>query len=271
MGALLVLALFWLLGLAYFGGYRLDLGSIHGPTPRYAQMLAIWNALGSVATALLALGLAKVLGRGERLSRLYTRVSASRPRRFLALAAALAVLVVLLLDRVLLRGRPLADDEHAYLFMAQLLGSGRLSVGSPPMKAFFDNAFLINDGALYAKYSLGWPALLAPFAMLGVPFVANALCLALTLPPLYHWLARDHGPVWGGWRPAGGGAPPPAPPPPPGGGPPPARGGGPPRRAAAPRLADAAARRGDRALAYLVHARAVLRVPARATRRGPAR
>jgi hypothetical protein len=95
-----------------------------------------------------------------------------------------------------MRGSPVTDDESAYRFAAELLGSGRLWAPSPPMKIFFDRNFMINDGRLYPGYFLGWPALLAPAIRIGYPWVANPVYSALTIPPLFAVLRRVVGSGW---------------------------------------------------------------------------
>ncbi len=50
---------------------------------------------------------------------------------------------------------PLTDDEYVYEFQAKILAQGKLWVDSPPLKHFYDNIFLINDGRIYGQYALG--------------------------------------------------------------------------------------------------------------------
>jgi hypothetical protein len=95
-----------------------------------------------------------------------------------------------------LSGAPLADDESAYRFAAQLLASGRLWVASPALKLFFDQNFMINDGRLYPAYFLGWPALLALGVLIHAPGIVNPLLSALTVPALSRVLRHFAGPAW---------------------------------------------------------------------------
>jgi len=95
-----------------------------------------------------------------------------------------------------MRGSPIADDESAYRFASELLARGRLWVPSPPLKLFFDQNFIINDGRMYTVYFLGWPALLVPATLAGLPEVANPIYSALTIPPLWGVLRHYVGPLW---------------------------------------------------------------------------
>jgi hypothetical protein len=61
------------------------------------------------------------------------------------------------------------------------------------MKLFFDNVFMINDGHLYAEYFLGWPALMVPGVLLGIPGYMNAFYSALTVPGLFLVMRRVAG------------------------------------------------------------------------------
>src|SRR5262249_35896727 len=91
---------------------------------------------------------------------------------------------------------PLTDDEGAYRFGAELLASGRLWVPSPPMKLFFDQNFMINDGRLYPAYFLGWPALLAPRVGFLSPGIVTPLLSAATVPFLFRLLRSVVGASW---------------------------------------------------------------------------
>ncbi len=117
-------------------------------------------------------------------------------RRFLLWTCAAAFAIPLAVRYGLMHGAPLADDESAYRFAAELLASGRLCVPSPPLKLFFDQNFMINDGRLYPVYFLGWPALLAPGVWIGAPGIVNPILSALTVPPLVRALSHFVGPSW---------------------------------------------------------------------------
>jgi hypothetical protein len=170
---------FWFVGLSLIEGFHLELGSIGPPTPHYVGFTVLLVLFGLPIVGLVAHAVSTALHAG--------RVSGgldAGPRipdsQILLVIASLGFLAPLGVRTILLRGAPLTDDEAAYRFSAELLASYRLWVPSPPMKLFFDNNFLINDGRLFGQYFLGWPALLAIGVKLGVPWLANPLLSAAT-------------------------------------------------------------------------------------------
>lgn len=196
-GAGMSLLLLWALGHERLGGFVLDLGrSLHEPTPGLGRYLALWSVFGGVAAACLAVGVARLLRHRRLEERWAAAWLAASDRRWIAYGTLIALLVPALLRTWLLHGTRLTDDESAYRLAAQLLAAGRLYGDSPPLKLFFDNRFLINDGKLYTHYFLGWPALLAPGVWLRIPGFMNAVYAALTVPPLYLTLRRLAGAAW---------------------------------------------------------------------------
>lgn len=87
---------------------------------------------------------------------------------------------------------PMAGDEHAYLFQANLLGSGRLWAPSHPLNEFFVTDYVIwdNAGKTYAEYTMGAPVFLALGVLAGAPWLVNPLLGALSLLFLYLIAAR---------------------------------------------------------------------------------
>ena len=194
--AALALAAFHFIGGIYLDGYALDLGSLNFPTARYTVCVAFWTPLGALAAALVAIVLSHHLGSPRRVDRWTAEWEAIPERRFLIGTCAAAFIIPLALRFALLHNAPLTDDESAYRFAAELLASGRLWVASPPMKLFFDQNFIINDGRMYPVYFLGWPALLVPGVWIGMPWIINPLLSALTVPPLYRVLRHFAGSSW---------------------------------------------------------------------------
>lgn len=190
------LAVFYLVGVEFLDGFRLDLGSLNFPTPGYVVFVAFWTLLGGAAVVAVTVAGTRWAETGNRLDRLREQLSAGSERRFLLWVCGLAAGLPLFLRYWLLQGAPLADDESAYRFAAQLLASGRLWVASPPMKLFFDQNFIINDGRLYTVYFLGWPAILVGGVLLHAPGVINPLLSALTVPALYRVIRHFTTRVW---------------------------------------------------------------------------
>ncbi len=194
--AALVLIAFHLVGTVFLNGFTLDLGSLNFPTPRYIVFVAFWTLFGGLSAGLLALAVSRHAGSPGVLDRLTAEWNALSERRFLLWTSAAAFAIPLALRYGLMHGAPLADDESAYRFAAELLASGRLWAPSPPLKIFFDQNFMINDGRLYPVYFLGWPALLAPAVWIGATGLVNPLLSALTVPPLWRALHHLVGASW---------------------------------------------------------------------------
>ncbi len=189
-GAAVSLLAFHVWGAVFADGYRLDLGSLNTPTHGYLVFVSAWTLFGGLAVTCLALGFSHYLETSEWYGRLVERWDTVPDGVVIAGACCAAFLLPVAIRTWVLRGAPLTDDESAYRFTANLLASGRLWTLSPPMKVFFDQNFMINDGRLYSVYFLGWPALLA----MGSWFIAsgsvNAVVSALTIPPLFLVLRR---------------------------------------------------------------------------------
>ena len=177
--------------------HLLDFGrSLNEPTLGHGRFLAFWMLYGSFAVALLALGLTRFLHRGQLAERLMAAWQAGPDWKWILYGSLFAFLVPAALRTFLLGNMPLTDDEAAYRLMAEVLAGGRVAADSPPLKLFFDNRFLINDGKLYAHYFVGWPALLAPGVWLGIAGFMNPLYSGLTVAPLFFTLRRLLGSAW---------------------------------------------------------------------------
>ena len=191
-----VLLLFKLVGQQFYEGFLLDLGSASQPTALYANFLAFWSFFGTIAIAFLVLGFIRLASHNALGATVATCWNAWPATLWIASGSVAAFLIPLALQMYVLRGAPLTDDETGYRFMAELLATGRLRAESPPMKLFFDQVFMINDGHMYAQYFIGWPILMVPGVWLGMPGVMNPIYSSLTVPPLFLVLARV---AAGGW------------------------------------------------------------------------
>lgn len=187
---------FYLLGTHGANQYRLDLGEIEYLRPQYRRFLLYYLVFGLLIVLLFTMGLARaaVTPTGERLRRLWLAFDDSR---FLLYATALGFMVPATIRTVVLQGAPVTDDESAYRFSADLLLSGRLYVDSPVLKLFYDRSFVVNDGRYYTQYFMGWPALMAPFRLLGLEGYANSVYLAATVPGMYYVGSSLTGRAWG--------------------------------------------------------------------------
>jgi len=196
VGAALAMTMFHLVGASYLSGFRLDLGSLNFPTPRYLTLVAFWTPIGALSAGLLAVALARALTTSPRCRSLVDEWNRLTDRRFLLWATVAGFVIPVTIRFGLLKGAPLTDDESAYRFAAELLATGRLWTQSPELKLFFDQNFMINDGRLYPVYFLGWPALLAPCVWIGATGIANPLLSALTVFPLLRSLTALVGSAW---------------------------------------------------------------------------
>ena len=169
--------------------FNLGLGTTVFMSRGYAFFLLFWSVFGSLA-ALFFGGAFAVASDSDWATRTIHQLRETSDRSLIIAMSLLGLCIPLLIRWRLLLGADIADDESAYRFMAELVASGRLYADSPPMKLFFDRAFMINDGKLYAQYFLGWPALLAPGVALGVPGLMNPVYSALTVPPIFLTLRR---------------------------------------------------------------------------------
>jgi len=142
-----------------------------------------WGTFGTLAALFTTIGIVANLRRGEQ------RATGVRKETTLVLTlAAIGFLLPALIRLTVLGGARLTDDEPCYRFTAQLLASGRLTEPSHPLKLFFDNCFMINDGRFFSQYFIGWPALMVPGTWLHAPGYMNSFYSALTVFPLYYSL-----------------------------------------------------------------------------------
>lgn len=187
---LLIVAAVACVGALHVSGIRYQDYQIHygywGWSPGETAFLVNYLLYGVTAVGLLGAALTALVGDRlvatmEKLGHLSPRASAG------LLVAALAVLVALItLVRIgLLRDTAITDDEHVYTFMAQVFAAGRLYASSPPepIRAFFDNQFIINNGKWYGMFFPGHSVLLALGIWLGalrwVPTVSALLTAGL--------------------------------------------------------------------------------------------
>lgn len=99
----------------------------------------------------------------------------------------LAFLVLALLSPWIYQGKPLSTDEYLLWFQAHTFARGQLFATYPPdwlHHLLISHELFITDwqsGRLLSPYWPGFSLLLAPFAALGVPWLANPLIVGLSL------------------------------------------------------------------------------------------
>ncbi len=72
-------------------------------------------------------------------------------------------------------------DEQSYLFQAKTFLLGRVTNPPHPERLFFDQYHIINEGVYASKYFPGYAATLAPFVLLGIPYLNPLFFYALQL------------------------------------------------------------------------------------------
>ena len=185
-----MLVSFYAAGAVFMDGYVLDLGSILLPTVRYTYFILFWIVLGTGAAIFLAWGGLRLLGNADIMKKVQHRNENESDKRFIVMGAILGFMIPCLIRIFVLQGVPLTDDESSYRFMAELISGGRIRALSPPMKLFFDNVFMINDGHIYSQYFLGWPMLMSPGVFLKATGFMNAIYSGLTVIPLFLIIRR---------------------------------------------------------------------------------
>ena len=108
-----------------------------------------------------------------------------REKVFLASMFLIALLAASVVGGLVLHKFPNSGDEWCYLLQAEIFSQGKLSVPSPPHRAFFDVGWMINNGKFYTHHPPGWPLILALGVLAGVPWLLNPLLGACTLLGLY--------------------------------------------------------------------------------------
>jgi hypothetical protein len=76
---------------------------------------------------------------------------------------------------------PSSDLEAAAAFQARVFLTGHLVLPETPLAPFFAAPWIWHEGAWFAPLAPGWPLALAPFMLLGVPFLLNPLLGSLAV------------------------------------------------------------------------------------------
>lgn len=143
-----------------------------GAEPAYAAHVIVGGVLVAVHMAVLFV-LAQVR---SPLSALY-RLAPVGP-------AIIAVLASLLLGAYGFDHLPHVEDEVAYLFQAEAFANGALSFPAPPEAAQPGLAYYlleVRDGRWFSTSVPGWPAALAPFVAIGLPWLLNPLLAGIAV------------------------------------------------------------------------------------------
>ncbi len=181
-GALVAYLAFWA-GREWGDDYTILYGRFGGSVGELAFRL---NLLLFVlpATVLAAAAVARRRQASDRLLAGFDALERRAPSPMILAALALLAVVLVVLARVAVLQGPITDDENVYVFQARLLATGRLWIPSlpEPVRAFFDNQFIINDGRWFGMYFPGHPLVLAAALRVGLMDYAGAIEAGLALP-----------------------------------------------------------------------------------------
>ena len=170
--------------------YIVDKG---GTSPIFWYLLRTYDTHGNALVAAIVFAAFVLRGRADALQ--VVRIAAERPWACAALAFPLLCVGAL----QVYRAHPVSMDEYSTLFQSHVFAAGKLSGVLPPElldrlipRHFHGQFFSVarETGEVSSMYWPSFPLLLAPFSWLGVPWMANPLIAALTLPAV-HAFARE--------------------------------------------------------------------------------
>lgn len=118
------------------------------------------------------------------------RMEPYRPNNLALLLILVAILASYFVTLNVFERIPHLEDEIAYVWQANVIAEGRLTVDSPPRAEDFKVPFVVDyKGYRFGKYPPGWPAMLALGVRLGLREWVNPLLAGLAAWLMYR-LAR---------------------------------------------------------------------------------
>ncbi len=100
----------------------------------------------------------------------------SRADKFALSLSILTVIAAAWIARNIFEGVAHLEDEFAYIWQAQVIARGELTVPSPiEAKSFLVPFVIDHDGQRFGKYPLGWPVVLSFGERLGLRWLVNPL------------------------------------------------------------------------------------------------
>ncbi|MAE63520.1 MAG: hypothetical protein CMJ18_04550 [Phycisphaeraceae bacterium] len=128
---------------------------------------------------------------GAALRALRRRLTAA-PRRWLAFAIVVPVVLAAVMCRFALEGIAHFSDALTYLIQGRMLMAGDMVMPTPDHEDLFRHSmfFVAVDGRFFGKYPLGWPLIVGIFDHLRVGYLANATLVGFGAF-LTHRLARQ--------------------------------------------------------------------------------
>jgi hypothetical protein len=165
-----------------------------GFSPIFWYLLKVHDTHGNLILAAAAVLAFLLRRRGEPLA--LVRLAADRPW----LLAGITFFLLCAGSLRVYEAYPLSMDEYSTYFQGQVFAAGKLNGAFPPelldrlIPRFFQGGgfFRVSPatGAVATGYWPGFALLLAPFSWLGIPWAANPMIAALTIPAI-HGIARE--------------------------------------------------------------------------------
>jgi hypothetical protein len=122
----------------------------------------------------------------------------SRFDKLALLLSLLAVLVAYIVTETVFEAIPHLEDEFAFVWQAEVLAQGKISIPSPEYHRSFLIPFVVDhEGQRFGKYPLGWPAVLALGVMVGARALVNPLLAGLGVWLTYSLGKHVFGPLVG--------------------------------------------------------------------------
>ncbi|MEK7402623.1 MAG: hypothetical protein AABZ80_09715 [Gemmatimonadota bacterium] len=156
----------------------------------------IWGtSLVAAGAALLAwLPMPALRDLPARCGRLLTRPS---PLAFAAIVGLTTTALSVVFAVYAFEMRPIAADEFAQLWHAQMIAHGRLSLPVDPNPEFFAIDNVVDSGRWYSQYPIGGPAVLAIGVLFGTPWLVNPVFAGGSAVAIYQFARRAFGEVEG--------------------------------------------------------------------------
>jgi hypothetical protein len=152
--------------------------------PRVARLLLAAAAAVPVivgAASLVRSDVVNVAGRWTMpVRRLCRGIAAMRPGPFVAMVAAVELVLACAASTFLFDRVPQVDDTATQVFQAKMLAEGRVKTPVPEPYEFFEYNFMVRRGdEWFGKYPPGHPALLALGVLVHAPWIVNPIAGAV--------------------------------------------------------------------------------------------
>ena len=110
-------------------------------------------------------------------------------RRFALGAAIVSLVVYAIVALLVFDGRPLLIDEIVQLLQARIFSEGQLARPTSEYPEFFSALHIIDTGSRYfSQFPAGGPAMYLPGWILGVPWLVNPVCGAVSVGAFALWV-----------------------------------------------------------------------------------